>query len=105
MASKQIRESSSKPSNSKPITKPFSKPYKFPLEKKKNLNKSERVDLVTKLEITKIIDQIDKKILRVIIPDTLPPDKSSRIQTLDKVSETFSNGEDQKIEAIKTIAN
>ena len=105
LASEQMGESSCKPSTSKPITKPLFKPYEFPLEKRKNLNKSKRAELVTKLEIAKMIDQIDKKISRAIIPDTFPPNKSSWIQTLDKVSKTPSDGDDQKIKAIKTIAN
>ena len=53
-----------------------------------------------------MIDQIDKKLSGVVIIETLPVDKSSRIQTLDKASKiSFSNGEDPKIKAIKIVAN
>ena len=57
------------------------------------------------MEITKTIDQIDKKLLGVLILETLPTNKSSRIQTLDKASEVSSDGEEKKIKAIKTVAN
>ena len=64
----------------------------------KNLNKAKEVDLVTKLEIAKMIDQIDNKLMiGVVILDTPPPDKSSKIQTLDKAFEiSFFDGEDKK---------
>ena len=50
-----------------------------------------------------MIDQIDKKkLLRVVIPDTPPANKSSRIHTLDKASEiSSSDGEDLKVEPSK----
>ena len=83
------------------------KPYEFPSKKKKILIKVERADLVTKLEIAKMIDQIDKKLLTgVVIPNTHPSDKLSRIQTLDKTFEISSfDGEDPKVGAIKIVAN
>ena len=61
--------------------------------------------MVTKLEIAKMIKQIDKKLLRVIIPEILSLDKSNRIQALDKVLEDSFNGEELKIKAIKIVAN
>ena len=82
--------------------------YEFPSEKNKNLNRSEKDDLVMKIEIAKIINQIDKKLLRVVIPKIPLADKSSRIQNLDKVSEISFNGEDKnkkRIKATKTIVN
>ena len=106
LASEQVGESFSKPSSSKQITKPLFKPYKFLLEKKKNLNKVETTDVITKLEIAKMINQIDKKLSEVVIPETPPADKSSRIQTLNKASKiSSSDGKDPRIEAIKIIAN
>ena len=88
------------------MTKPLFKPYEFPFKKKKNLNKAKRVDVITKLEIAKMIDQIDKKLLGVVILENPPTDKSSRIQTLDKASKiSFSDCEDPKIKAIKIIEN
>ena len=53
-----------------------------------------------------MIDQIDKKLSGVVIPDTPLANKSCRIQTLDKAFEiSFFDGEDLKVKAIKTVAS
>ena len=77
------------------------KPYKFSLEKKKNLNKVEKANFVTKIEIAKMIDQINKQLLGVVIPETPLANKSSKIQSLDKVLEMSFDGEDKKLKPSK----
>ena len=82
------------------------KPYEFPLEEKKNLNKAKRTNTITKIEIAKMTDQIDKKLSGVVILDTPLANKSSWILTLDNASEiSSSDSEDPNVKAIKPLAN